>query len=278
MAHLKSLFLKIIVSFLIFILISSIYYRFNPYDYREFLNKNYQLDITSYDQTLKNIKDNYNGFTTLYFLEQANKNYNNGIDYSWHDEINSISIFDNWILYLAKFVDPILIKLNLQKNNTYVFSNYESFKYQRALGRGFGTCSQNALGLSDLLYKKYNVKSKVVGLDGHVVVEAEIDNKKVVMDPSLNVFMPFSIKEAELNLDIVKEYYKYTDQPEIYNAYNASGNIFGDTYGSSNYSIHIKKTMLIKYFEIISDILSIILIGTLLAIIAIKVVYSKNGK
>ena len=106
----------------------------------------------------------------------------------------------------------------------------------------------------------------------------EIDNKKVILDPSYNIFMPFSIKEAELNLDVVKEYYKYTDEPEIFKTYNSSGNIFAESYGSSNYSPNIKRTFMLRYFEIISDVLSIILIAATLAIITVKVIHSKNGK
>ena len=275
---LKKTFYSATISFLILILISNIYYRIKPYDYREYLKKNNQVEVISYDQTLKNIKDNFNEEVTLQFLKYSNSAYYNSVDHNFYDNLNSISILDNWILYFAKYADPILVKFNLQKKNTNALLNFESFKYHRALGRGFGLCSQNALGLSDLLYKKYNVKIKVVGLDGHIVAEVEIDNKKVILDPSYNIFMPFSIKEAELNLDVVKEYYKYTDEPEIFKTYNSSGNIFAESYGSSNYSPNIKRTFMLRYFEIISDVLSIILIAATLAIITVKVIHSKNGK
>ncbi len=74
-----------------------------------------------------------------------------------------------------------------------LFRAYESIDYCRALARGYGICSQNALGLASLLERRYGIDADVIGLDGHVVVEAE----GFLLDPSVGLMLPFSLSEAK---------------------------------------------------------------------------------
>ena len=255
-----------ILLLLIFLIISSTYYRIFPYDWRNYINENFQIEINTYSDTLRKIDIELNKNYTFESLQNVNKIYNNGIAYIWPDQINSITLRDNWILFLAKFMDPLITELNLQKPTTKAFTNFESYKYERALGRGFGICSQNAIGLSNLLNRLGNINSRVVGLNKHVVVEVELDNETLVLDPSFGVSLPFSIVHAQNNLDTVKKYYQNTDQPEIYSAYDEIGNIYIPEKGNYIYTDNHKKQKLIRNFEILADYLSIIFPLTLILI------------
>ena len=241
------------------LILSSTYYRIFPKSFRSYINNNYQQEINSYSDTLQKINIELKKDNTFESLQNINKIYNDGIAYMWPDQINSITFSDNWILFLAQFLDPILTELNLQKESTKAFSNFESYKYERALGRGFGICSQNAIGLSNLLNRLGNINSRVVGLGRHVVVEVELEHKTIILDPSFGISIPFSIIYAQNNLDNVKKYYHNTAEPEIFITYNENENVYIPTKGNYIYTNNYKKQKLMRNFEILSDYLNILI-------------------
>ena len=269
------IFLQYIIIFLsIYLILSSTYYRAFPKSWRGYINNNYQQEINSYSDTLQKINIELKKDNTFESLKNINKIYSDGIAYIWPDQINSITFSDNWILFLAQFLDPILTGLNLQKASTKAFSNFESYKYERALGRGFGICSQNAIGLSDLLNRLGNINSRVVGLGRHVIVEVELKHKTIILDPSFGISIPFSIAYAQNNLDKVKKYYLNTAEPEIYITYNENENVYIPKKGNYVYTNNYKKQKLMRNFEILSDYLSI-LIPIIFIIIFRKVIINR---
>ncbi len=253
-------FLQYVILFLsIYLILSSTYYKIFPKNWRGYISNSYQLEIDSYSDTLLKINIELKKDNTFESVQNINKIYNNGIAYIWPDQISSITFSENWILFLAQFLDPILTELNLQKASTNAFSNFESYKYERALGRGFGICSQNAIGLSNLLNRLGNINARVVGLGGHVVVEVELNDKNIILDPSFGISLPFSLTYAQNNLDKVKKYYQYTNEPEIFIRFDESGNIYIPKEGNYIYTNNYKKQKLMRNFEFYSDYLSILI-------------------
>ncbi|MBS56381.1 MAG: hypothetical protein CMP16_00735 [Rickettsiales bacterium] len=274
---LKKIFLLAIIVFLFSISFSNMYYKIYPKDWRNIINEvvkeKHLINKESYSTTIKEIKYLYENKSKIEFLEKSAILYSEGITYAWPDypvNMLTISPFDNWILYFSKFLDPVLENLNLMNKNTKYFQRFESYKYERALGRGFGLCSQNALGLADLLYSKYNIKAKVISLGIHIIIEVKLNDNFYILDPSIGVFMPFSLNFAFNNLDEVEKYYNkeiiqskishlnFTTN-DIIQAFNKKNYFEAHNFGSSNYYQNYYKMIAVKYYEIISDILSIII-------------------
>lgn len=126
------------------------------------------------------------------FLRDAAQAYADGIDYIWPKHRARVAFTDNWILHLMSYTDPLLNSLGLT-NVDDLFRAYETVNWERALTRGFGICSQNALGLAALLRDRYDIDADVIVLDGHVVVEAD----EVLLDPSVGLALPYDLEEAE---------------------------------------------------------------------------------
>lgn len=103
-----------------------------------------------------------------------------------------MAVTDNWLLWMMGSLDSVVTELGLT-NVDGLFRAYESIDYRRALARGHGICSQNSLGLASLLERRYGVIADVIGLSGHVVVEAD----GYLLDPSVGLTLPFSLSEAE---------------------------------------------------------------------------------
>ena len=126
------------------------------------------------------------------FMEKATELYAEGIEYEWPAHKARVDVADNWILWAMAWLDPLLVRANLT-NVEGLFSAYESISWERALGRGYGICSQNALGFADLLSSRYGIEADVIGLQGHVVVEAQ----GLLLDPSVGLMVPMDVEEAE---------------------------------------------------------------------------------
>lgn len=110
----------------------------------------------------------------------------------WPKHEARVAVTDNWLLWGMGCLDGVVTDLGLT-NVEGLFRAYETLDYRRALRRGFGICSQNALGLASLLEDRYDIEADVIGLDGHVVVEAG----GYLLDPSVGLALPFSLQEAE---------------------------------------------------------------------------------
>lgn len=194
----------------------------------------FDLDLIPYSDVFEQLDEAYKKHgESPEFFKASVKIYNQSINYVWPEELSRIPVYDNYILYAASFFDELIYKAGLTASKT-TFSQFESVKYERALQRGFGICSQNALGLTDILTRRYNIKANMVGLDGHVVLTAS-DAKKgewYLLDPSVGVFMPFDLQYAEQNLAEVHTFYQHTQFPVLTDKFNASGNLITKESGS----------------------------------------------
>jgi hypothetical protein len=169
-----------------------------------------------------------------------------------------VSARDNWILTALPMADPILHLVGL-KNDGLLFGQFESFGYRRALGRGFGICSQNALGFADLLHRRYGIAVRMVGLDGHVVTQVELPDGPVIADPSLGVTLPFGLAQAEENLAQVEARYAGSGSADLWKHYDPRGNVLAPRLGSSSYALPFWKLDLVEAFEVAADYASVAL-------------------
>jgi hypothetical protein len=159
------------------------------------------------------------------FLEHSVAIYDAATVYEWPQELTRVSFRDNWILWAAAWTDPLMRRAGLTDLDD-LFSVYESVSYERALGRGFGICSQNALGLADLLGRRYGMEAHMIGLDGHVVAEAAMPTgERYLLDPSVGVFLPFSLDQAAEETALLRTRYAEKGRADIVEKYAAAGNV-----------------------------------------------------
>jgi hypothetical protein len=137
------------------------------------------------------------------FLSEFVKNIGTVAKYDWPDDIDYMPVHENWILYLLKFIDPLVSKYFLTDPKTRLFGKIELPDYRHAFSRGFGVCSQLSLGAADLLHKRYGFNARVAGLNGHVTVQISgVMGRDIIVDPSYglfafgNVMRPESIDQA----------------------------------------------------------------------------------
>jgi len=135
-------------------------------------------------------------------LTQINAIVNQGIAHNWRDDgIEKyhlrVPFYENFILFGASFMYPAL------------FLKYQFVDYHRAVERGVGLCSQEDFVLTGILREK-GIKAKIVGLSGHVVVTAPVDDAQDtwwIFDPDFGVVIPNDISQIEENPELVRPYY-----------------------------------------------------------------------
>jgi hypothetical protein len=131
----------------------------------------------------------------------ANMVIHQSIAHYWENDGKSkyhmrIPFYENWILAGLGYIYPSIY-------NTYEYCNYKD-----TVRRGIGLCSQHAIALTDFLNEN-NILSYVVGLDGHVVSTAQVNEKTWwILDPDFGIIIPFSLSEIENSPQIVSAYYK----------------------------------------------------------------------
>lgn len=153
------------------------------------------------EESFKRIDDAKNLPDKQYAIE-INNIVHNGIAHSWSDEKKydyriQIPIFRNYIIYLLSKLKPS------------IYDKYEFCDYRRAIQRGIGLCSQHALAMTDILSKR-NIASYLIGLDGHVVVVANVDQKKNewwTFDPDYGIVIDKSLEEIKKKPEIIRDYY-----------------------------------------------------------------------
>jgi hypothetical protein len=241
----KRFFTYLLFFFGICLLIANIYGLFtslrNPDIYLE-KNVGFSSDITlTEDQIYQTINSGNNDLKG--YVIAVNSAINQGIAHYWLDEgIDRyhlrIPFQENYILFIASYIMP-------QK-----FLKYELIDYRQAIERGVGLCSQQAIILSEVLYEK-GIKTQIVGLSGHVVVTALVDEKANewwVLDPDYGVVIPHSIETIESTPDLIGAYYAGEGYgiraiANLTEIYGKDGNVRSDGYGLGNYE---QKT---NYFE-----------------------------
>lgn len=96
---------------------------------------------------------------------------------------------------------------------------WEYMTAERALTRGTGMCSQYAIALNDVLHT-FGIKSEVYGLEGHVIVLADIDGVRMPCDALYGIVIPIDIRVIESNPVLVDGYYPV----KMSGVYDRSGN------------------------------------------------------
>ena len=164
-------------------------------------NNEFPNDITlteaQFYQALNKVSGN-----RVQILTQINALVNQGIAHNWHDyDIEKyhlrVPFYENFILWGSSFIYPAL------------FAKYQFVDYHRAVERGVGLCSQEAFVLTGIL-RESGIKADIVGLDGHVVVTAPVDDAQKtlwILDPDYGVVIPNDISQIEANPELVRPYY-----------------------------------------------------------------------
>jgi len=250
---------KVIIILLVTTLISQIVGEFLSFDYRDrFSNKN----ILSYDETLKKIDSLYylNGFDSKFLLNSVDV-FSKGVEHLDHEKyqeskLSIIPFYKNYILWSLGYIDKVFLKKR-------IFYPFETTNYKLSLGRGYGICSQNSLGYSDLLYKKYDINLKVVGLNGHVVTYFKNDTLEFFLDPSLGIGFQTDYPNIENQYDEINELISKTKFSELYQnsgqLYNIEDNIIPSKHGPEGYKpktyVFEKILFYLKYISLIVPIL-----------------------
>jgi hypothetical protein len=170
------------------------------------------------------------------YIKTVNEVINKGVAHYWHDDGISkynlrLPFHENYLLFSASYIMPK------------IFLKYELMDYRRALERGVGLCSQHAIIVADVLKEK-GIHAKMIGLSGHVVATAEVDDKNNewwVIDADYGVIIPHSLGEIEKRPDIVAPYYREHGYVEstittLVGIYGKEGNVLVSGNGSKNYS------------------------------------------
>ncbi|MGH6636131.1 MAG: hypothetical protein ACRED0_08385 [Gammaproteobacteria bacterium] len=107
----------------------------------------------------------------------------------------AIPVTENWILYLLGALRPEL--------RAYIF-----WDARKALERGIGMCGHVSATLVRFLREK-NIDAKIVGLNGHVVVQAEVEADKFnILDADVGVVIPQSLKQVEQDTSLARQLYE----------------------------------------------------------------------
>ncbi|MDB4165556.1 hypothetical protein N9816_04645 [Gammaproteobacteria bacterium] len=136
------------------------------------------------------------------YLYDLTKLVNQCMVHYWvDDDVDLQKSLNTWIPLKEKYV------LHLSAYFIPKLRSIELYDIEKIIERGFGFCSQFAILLDEIL-EKNGYESNLVGLDGHVVVEAKtLKGQRIVLDPDYGVIIPKSISFIENNPSIVKDFY-----------------------------------------------------------------------
>ena len=113
-----------------------------------------------------------------------------------------VPLWENYILWFAGLVKPD------------VYRKYEFRDYEKAMERGVGICSQQAMALKGLLMAN-GIKASLWDIAGHVVVSAVFsDGSQWILDPDYGKYVPYSIRQIEEDPERVRA--SYAGQDDVY--------------------------------------------------------------
>ena len=135
-------------------------------------------------------------------ITNLNEAVHQGIAHYWRDEgIDKYNLrvpfYENYLLFIASYLDPE------------EYLKYEFYDYRKAIERGLGLCSQQAIIVSEILLEK-RIPSFIIGLSGHVVLRAQVDTDRDewwVLDPDYGVVIPHDIDIVGNNPKIIRPFY-----------------------------------------------------------------------
>jgi len=143
-------------------------------------------------------------------------------DYAYKNNGENNTTYVNRLAKLVSdrmlLIDPKYAKPTLFENYIlWAFSKYLNFyewtNTQKAVRLGGGFCSQHAIVFNNILNEQ-GIKSRILGLSGHVLNEVLINGEWRVYDPDYNVVFWASLKDLESNPQKVYQGYKKAGRPE----------------------------------------------------------------
>lgn len=196
-----------------------------------YLSEEERSEILEYKEAIKKFDKLYSMYgESLKFLNEATKVYfisKIPTEYSWNEKYTKVKFQENWIIYFFRKFEEIQNNFGKKSkfNNAYIY--YQSSNYKFALKRGISICSQDAISYANLLKKRYNIDYNIVGLDGHVVMQAKIKDKYYLSDPNMGLAFNFSIDEYynnNNNILKIENAYKNIGRPDLITSYDLKGN------------------------------------------------------
>ena len=188
-------------------------------------------EILKYEDAIKKFDQLYSAHgETLKFLSEASKIYflaKIPKGYSWKKRYTKIKFQENWILYLIRKFEEIRVNLGFSSKYNNYYTYYLSSDYKFALKRGISICSQDVMSFANLLKRRYNIDYNIIGLGGHVVMQAKIKDKFYLSDPNMGLAFNFSIDEyynSTENQLKIKNAYTAIGQTKVIEDYNKEGN------------------------------------------------------
>ncbi len=109
-----------------------------------------------------------------------------------------VPLTENYLLFFSSFLSPAR------------YQQYDFCNTNKALERGIGLCSQQALTMSQIL-TAYGVKAESIGMQGHVVTTAQVDPAKDtwwILDTQYDVIMPYSLAQIQKKPTLIRSYYQ----------------------------------------------------------------------
>ena len=138
------------------------------------------------------------------------------IYYEWEKENGAkywrLPIHENYLIYFSRQVLYLYrwIRGELAVPGKAPVFMYEFADYRKVVERGIGLCAQHAVVVCSLLQKN-NIACKMVMLDNHVVVIAQVDPRNNVwwlLDSDFGVVVPHDFDKIIFNPDIAAPYYR----------------------------------------------------------------------
>jgi len=167
----------------------------------------------------QNLSDSVKIIKTTQLVNQAMAHY--WFEEEKHEYKLTVPLWENYLLNICSY-------LYSEK-----FELYEFMNWHKAVERGVGMCSQQAIVVSEIL-KEHDIPVKLISLgkddDGHVIAMARVNaDKWIISDPDYGVNIPHNITEIENDVTLISPHYaavgydnSYTDVLERY--YGKKGN------------------------------------------------------
>lgn len=152
-------------------------------------------------------------------FEQMNRNAKIDEQYPEYAHRLTQLIFDGTVHYWEEYEpgNPYNLRVPLRENFLIYFSrllrgereNYEFCRAEKAIERAACVCSQSSKILANILGRN-RVKAHTVGLEGHVVVRARVNNETDewwLLDADYGVVIEHDIDVVEADLDLIRAAY-----------------------------------------------------------------------
>lgn len=176
------------------------------------------------------------------YLEDVNILVNNCMVHYWNtEETRAQKDLNLWIPPTENYI------LNVSAYFIPKLRSVELYDVEKIIERGVGLCSQFAILLDEIL-EENGYQSSLVGLDGHVVVQAHnLLGERVVLDPDYGVFIPKSMNFIKNNTSIIKDF--YPNNQELLTQIYRSPNYIGDNDYHPNHKI-LRTIIVFSYYLI----------------------------